>query len=271
MLESIQKLLLMGCGKMGSALLRGWLEAGLKPEQVSVIDPRPSDWFLGLSERGLVLNQPLSQAPEVVVIATKPQIMQDAVPGLKAFGGGGTLFLSIAAGTMISTFEEMLGTGTPVVRAMPNTPAAIGQGVSGVIGNAAAQAQMPLAAELMRAAGEVVLLDDEEQMHAVTALSGSGPAYVFAMTEALIAAGQEAGLSLEVARKLAVAMVAGSGQLMARTGEEPGELRRQVTSPNGTTAAGLAELQRKPDGIADLIQKTVQAARDRSVELAAGP
>lgn len=271
MLETIGTLLLVGCGKMGSALLRGWLDAGLKPARVSVIDPHPSDWLLGLGEHGLVLNQPPQQAPDVAVIATKPQIMQDAVPGLKDFGGGRTLFLSIAAGTMISAFEDMLGAGTPVVRAMPNTPAAIGQGVSGVVGNAAAQAQMPLAEALMRAAGQVVLLDNEEQMHAVTALSGSGPAYVFAMTEALISAGRAVGLSADMARGLAVAMVTGSGQLMAQTGEEPRELRRQVTSPNGTTAAGLAVLQHPHKGIADLIQKTVQAAKARSVELAAGP
>ncbi len=270
MLDKIETLLLVGCGRMGGALLRGWLEAGLKPAQVSVIDPHPADWLLALRGQGISINVQPHSAPDVVVIATKPQMMQVAVPGLKEFGNGRTLFLSIAAGTLIDSFESMLGMATPIVRAMPNTPAAIGHGVSGIVGNAAAGNQMPLAVALMQAAGHVVELETEDQMHAVTALSGSGPAYVFAMTEALIAAGQSVGLTGKMAQELAVAMVAGSGQLIVQSKEDPAELRRQVTSPNGTTAAGLAELQSLQNGIDALIKETVQAAHDRSIELAQG-
>lgn len=264
-------LLLLGCGKMGGAMLRGWLASGLNPASVTVLDPNPSEWLQGLVADGIHLNKLPSEPPSVAVIATKPQTMADAIPGLKDYGNGPTLFVSIAAGTLISMFEGMLGDKTPIVRTMPNTPAAIGCGITGLVANAHVSAdQMTIATELMAAVGDTVILENEEQIHAVTGLSGSGPAYVFAMTEALTAAGTEAGLPAEIAAKLAIAMVAGSGQLMVKTGEDPAELRRQVTSPNGTTAAGLAELMVVPGGIFELMGKTVNAARDRSIALANG-
>lgn len=262
-------LLLLGCGKMGSALLRGWLKAGLAPDTVMVLDPHPSDWLLGLAEKGLKLNQQPSAAPSVAVIATKPQIMVDAIPELRQYGGGPTLFISIAAGTMIASFEDLLGAQTPIVRAMPNTPAAVGAGITALIANGhASDEQLDTATRLMQAVGETVLLDDESQMHAVTALSGSGPAYVFAMVEALSSAGQVLGLSNDVAAKLASQMVSGSGQLMAQSAHTPSELRAQVTSPNGTTAAGLDTLMATEDGIQELMMSTLQAAHDRSITLA---
>ncbi len=264
-------LLLVGCGKMGGAMLRGWIAAGLDPAAVTVLDPQPADWLEALTAKGLRLNELPTIAPSVAVIATKPQIMESAIPGLRDYGNGPTLFVSIAAGTLISTFETMLGRDTPIVRTMPNTPAAIGCGITGLVANTrVSPGQMAVATELMSAVGETVILENEDQIHAVTALSGSGPAYVFALTEALTAAGIDAGLSSEISAKLAVTMVAGSGQLMLKTGEEPSELRRQVTSPNGTTAAGLKELMAVDNGIFELMGRTVSAARDRSVALAKG-
>lgn len=261
-------LLLLGCGKMGGAMLRGWLAKGLSPDQVTVLDPRPADWLCELQAKGLRLNVQPDTPPAIAVIATKPQIMGDAIPGIAAFGNGPTLFLSIAAGTSIATFEDMLGLETPVVRAMPNTPAAIGAGISALVANEQVTAdQLGLAERLLAAVGETVLLDCEEQMHAVTALSGSGPAYVFALAEAMAGAGQELGLPKDMALRLAVATIAGAGRLMMETGTAPDVLRDQVTSPNGTTAAGLDVLMR-PDGIAELTRQTLEAAADRSRTLA---
>lgn len=261
-------LLLLGCGKMGSALLAGWLKSGVHHDAITVLDPRPSDWVVGLAERGLKLNQQPDKPPSVAVIATKPQIMTEALPGLIDYGNGPTLFISIAAGTLISTFEDMLGANTPIVRTMPNTPAAVGAGTTALVANhVTSTGQLDLAEWLMRSVGETVILDDEEMMHAVTAISGSGPAYVFAMTEALAKAGEELGLPAEVSAKLSIQMVAGSGRLMTSGSETPARLREQVTSPNGTTAAGLEKLIAQDCGIDQLIRQTAQAAHDRSVAL----
>lgn len=262
-------LLLLGCGKMGGAMLRGWLAKGLAPDRVTVLDPHPADWLLDLQAKGLRLNVQPDIAPAIAVIATKPQIMADAIPGIAAFGNGPTLFLSIAAGTLIATFEHMLGAKTPVVRAMPNTPAAIGAGITALVANAQVTPdQMALADQLLAAVGETILLDKEEQMHAVTALSGSGPAYVFAMAEAMARAGCHLGLPEEMADRLAVATIAGAGQLMRETLTAPAVLRKQVTSPNGTTAAGLEVLMHPDKGLEDLLRQTLDAASDRSRALA---
>lgn len=233
-----------------------------------VLDPYPSEWLENLVPQGLMLNLAPAQPPSVAVIATKPQIMSQAVPGLDDYGNGPTLFISIAAGTMISTFETLLGSQTPVVRTMPNIPASVGAGITALVANASTSPdQLRLAETLMQSVGETVILDNEEMMHAVTAISGSGPAYIFAMTEALAKAGISLGLPDMIAQKLASAMVTGSGLLMQSSPETPSELRKQVTSPNGTTAAGLARLMAKKSGIDHLIQGAVQAAHDRSLEL----
>lgn len=264
-------LLLLGCGKMGGAMLRGWLAQGLAADQVTVLDPYPADWLVELEADGLRLNKQPEVAPDIAVIATKPQIMADAIPGVAAFGNGATMFISVAAGTLISTFEEMLGDKTPIIRVMPNTPAAIGAGISALVSNdSVSSGQMALAEELLAAVGQTVLLDNEEQMHAVTALSGSGPAYVFAMAEAMTSAGEKLGLPSDMAKKLALGTIAGAGRLMLESGTEPATLREQVTSPNGTTYAGLQVLQRTPEGLQDLIDATLKAASDRSEELAKG-
>ena len=258
-------LVLLGCGKMGSALLAGWLRAGVDASSVWVIDPFPSDW---LTASGVHINEGMPPKPTVLVVAVKPQMMTEALPNVAALGGGNTLILSVAAGTPIAFFEDILGDGTPIVRTMPNTPAAIGQGISALVGNDhVSAAQLKGAETLMRAVGQTVQLENEEQMDAVTAVSGSGPAYVFHMIECLAAAGVSQGLSSELSMELAKATVAGAGALAQQAEETPDQLRVNVTSPKGTTEAGLAKLMDAKNGLPGLMKETVAAAADRSREL----
>jgi pyrroline-5-carboxylate reductase len=260
-------LVLLGCGKMGSALLAGWLGRGLSPARVWVQDPAPSDWVRGT---GVTVNGTLPTRPSVVLVAVKPQMMAAALPGMAAMGGGGTLFVSVAAGISIARYEEMLGVATPIVRTMPNTPAAIGRGITAIIGNGAASpAHLDLTDRLMAAVGQVVRLDSEGQMDAVTAVSGSGPAYVFHLIETLAAAGVAEGLAPALALQLARATVAGAGAL-AENDDNPGQLRVNVTSPNGTTQAALEVLMDKATGFPALLSAAVRRARIRSEELARG-
>ena len=260
-----QGLVLLGCGKMGSAMLAGWLEHGLPAASVWVIDPNPTDW---LKAQGVNLNTALPESPAVVLVAVKPQMMGDALPAIRALGGGGSLFISVAAGTSIATFEKTLGADTPIVRAMPNTPAAIRQGITALIGNSrSSDADMKLAEDLLSAIGETVRLEDEAQMDAVTGLSGSGPAYVFHLIETLAAAGEAHGLPHELAMRLAKATVAGAGALAMASDEDPSQLRVNVTSPNGTTQAALEVLMHEQEGFPNLLHRAVKAATDRSKEL----
>ena len=250
---------LLGCGKMGGALLAGWLERGLPPGGVTVLDPKPSDWLAGT---GVALNADLPPNPAITLIAVKPQMMGDALPALR--GLGDTLYVSIAAGTSIAAFTAAFGPEARIVRAMPNTPAAIGRGITAIVSNDnATPADLEMADTFLGAVGEVVRLDREAQMDAVTGLSGSGPAYVFHMIEAMTEAGAAQGLDRDLALRLARATVAGAGAL-AMTGEDPGQLRANVTSPNGTTQAGLEVLMAE---LPDLMARTVGAAADRSREL----
>lgn len=270
-LASVQArgLILLGCGKMGSALLEGWLAGGLPPAAFTILEPRPSDRLEALAADGLRLNAEMPADPAIAVLAVKPQMMGDALPGLAALGGGSTLFLSIAAGTPIRSLAAALGDTTPIVRAMPNTPAAIGRGITALVGNARATADhLALAERLMQAVGRTVRLDDESQMDAVTALSGSGPAYVFLLIEALAAAGVAEGLPEELALDLARATVEGAAALAMAPGAHPGDLRVNVTSPGGTTAAALEVLMEDRAGLAALIRNAVAAAANRSRELA---
>lgn len=261
-------LVLLGCGKMGSAMLEGWLRGGLAPGAVWVQDPMPSEWVQGC---GVHVNAGLPEAPAVVLVAVKPQMMAEALPALAAMGNAQTLFLSVAAGTPIAVYEQMVGAATPVIRAMPNTPAAVGQGITAIIGNAqASAAQMDLSEGLLRAIGDVVRLEAEAQMDAVTGVSGSGPAYVFHMIECLAAAGEAQGLPAGLAMQLAKATVAGAGALAMQAEEDPAQLRVNVTSPNGTTQAGLEVLMQDAEGLPPLMRATVKAAADRSRELARG-
>ena len=258
-------LVLLGCGKMGSAMLAGWLARGVEPGAVWIIDPKPSDW---LRAQGVHLNAELPVDPAVVVVAVKPQMMGDALPALQNFGNGATLFLSVAAGTPISAFAAALGAQTPIVRAMPNTPAAVGRGITAIVANDPAGADgLALAEALLSAVGQVVRLEDESQMDAVTAVSGSGPAYVFHLIETLAAAGEAEGLAPELALQLARATVAGAGALAENADDSPAQLRINVTSPNGTTAAALEVLMDEREGFPALLRRAVAAAANRSREL----
>jgi pyrroline-5-carboxylate reductase len=258
-------LVLLGCGKMGTALLTGWLDAGLPVGSVWVIEPNPTDWLI---QTGVHLNEGLPDAPAVALLAVKPQMMGQALPALQAMGNGTTLFISIAAGTTIASFEAALGNRTPIVRTMPNTPAMVGRGITALCRNAhVSDAGFALARTLMAAVGQVVDLDGEHQIDAVTAVSGSGPAYVFHLIETMAAAGEAEGLPPEVAMQLARATVCGAGELAFRSSETAAQLRINVTSPGGTTAAALSVLMDEETGFPALLKRAVKAAADRGREL----
>ena len=258
-------LVLLGCGKMGTALLTGWLGAGVPAASVWVIEPNPTEW---LKSCGVHLNEGVPAAPAVALLAVKPQMMGAALPALQALGNGTTLFVSIAAGTTIASFEAALGDATPIVRTMPNTPAMVNRGITALCGNAHVTPEaMALATALMAAVGETVALDGEHQIDAVTGVSGSGPAYVFHLIEAMAAAGEAEGLSPDVAMKLARATVSGAGELAYRSPETAAQLRINVTSPGGTTAAALGVLMDAATGFPALLRRAVKAAADRGREL----
>lgn len=256
---------LVGCGKMGSAMLEGWLDKGIRPANIWIIDPQPSDRLQALQAQGLHLNEGLPDVLDICLLAVKPQQMQAALPQLNRMEN--TVILSIAAGISLNTLAQALGNG-PIIRAMPNTPAAIGRGITAIIGNQAVRpAQLAMAENLLKAIGETVLLEREAQIDAVTGLSGSGPAYVFHMIEAMTAAGIAEGLPEAMATKLATATVAGAGQLAVDSGETATQLRINVTSPAGTTEAGLKQLMDPENGLPPLMRRTVKAATERSIAL----
>ena len=264
-------LLLVGCGKMGEAMLRGWISSGMARAGVTVVEPSGAPAVTGLDGVRVFTSAqdlPADLDPEVVVLAVKPQMMEAACAPLTRFVQPGTLFLSIAAGKTLSWFANILGEEAACVRAMPNTPAAIGCGISVVVPNArATQAQAELALTLLEAVGEAVATADEGLIDAVTALSGSGPAYVFLLIETMTEAGIAAGLPRDMAARLALVTVAGAGALALESGEDPAQLRRNVTSPNGTTQEALAVLMAQ-DGLQPLMTRAIAAAKRRSQELA---
>jgi pyrroline-5-carboxylate reductase len=266
-------LLLVGAGKMGQAMLDGWLARGLNPRKALVIEPQPAKPLKALTRRGLKLNPKITNKDKAteaaaIVIAVKPQTAPDAVPPLNAYAGKGTLVLSIMAGRTLRFLEDKFPPNTAIVRAMPNTPAAIGRGVTVAVANANVTArQRKLASDLLAAIGKVEWVDDEGLMDAVTALSGSGPAYIFLLAEAMTQAGIAAGLPDGLAARLARETVAGSGELLHRSTLEAAILRQNVTSPGGTTAAAL-EVLMGPGGFDELMTKAIAAAARRSRELA---
>lgn len=265
------RLLLVGCGKMGGAMLEGWLASGTAPDDVVVIEPGAGQAAaiarLGVRTVAATDEVPADFRPDIVILAVKPQVMDGVVAGLVAHAGH-ACFLSIAAGKRINGFETILGSGTAIVRAMPNTPAAIKRGMIVLTANAHADAGQRAAAErLCAAVGDIVWIEDEELMDAVTALSGSGPAYVFHLVECMAKAGEAAGLPAEVAMQLARTTVSGAGELLRQSPEEASTLRRNVTSPGGTTAAALDVLMAE-DGLAPLMTAAITAAAKRSRELA---
>jgi pyrroline-5-carboxylate reductase len=265
-------LLLAGAGNMGYALLSGWLEGGLDPARIVVQEPAPQPHIkAALDERGVAMHAEvatLAKPPAVLLLAVKPQVMDAVLPQLARLVGGRTLVVSIAAGQRIAGLAAHLPAGTAVIRAMPNTPASVGRGITVAVGNAqVSAAQREICDGLLRAVGEVGWVDDEGLMDAVTAVSGSGPAYVFHLAECLADAGVAAGLAPELARKLARWTVAGAGELLHRSDLDAATLRRNVTSPGGTTAAALEVLMAQ-GGLSELMRRAVAAATQRSRELA---
>ena len=261
--------LLVGAGKMGGALLEGWVALGLDPGHIAVIEPNPSPEIDALAARGLRLNPlPGTLGPvAAIVIAVKPQNAPGVLPILPPFIDRTTLVLSIMAGRTLDFLAQAFPDAA-LVRAMPNTPAAIGRGITVAVGNPRlSAAEHQLVQGLLSAVGTVEWVEDEALMDAVTAVSGSGPAYVFLLAETMARAGVAAGLPPDLAAKLARATVTGSGELLHRSPHAPAALRQNVTSPGGTTAAALDVLM-AADGLDPLMTKAIAAATNRSRALA---
>ncbi len=264
-------LLLVGCGKMGGALLEGWLSQGVSPAEVWIVEPNAAS-IQGFTARGVqhaaepgVL--PGDFAPALMVFAVKPQMLAAALPAYRGFAAQGAAALSIAAGWRIAGFEQALGAATPIVRAMPNTPAAVGRGMTVLCANSKAGAKLrDTCGELLAAVGEIAWVDDEGLMDAVTAVSGGGPAYVFLLIECLARAGAEAGLPEDLAMLCARVTVAGAGELVHMASEPASQLRENVTSPGGTTLEALKILMAE-DGLQPLMTRAIAAATARSREL----
>jgi pyrroline-5-carboxylate reductase len=260
---------LIGAGKMGGALLEGWLRLGLDPRKLAVIEPQPSPHIAALASRGLRLNpdaEMLRQA-DAVVIAIKPQAADEALAPLAPHIASSAVVISIMAGRPLRFLSNAFPDAGAMVRAMPNTPAAIGRGITVAVAAKADARQRQLAHRLLGATGAVEWVEDESLMDAVTALSGSGPAYVFLLAEALAQAGAAVGLPAHLAEKLARETVAGAGELLHQSRQDAATLRHNVTSPGGTTAAALAVLMR-PNGLVRLMSEAIVAATARSRELA---
>ena len=259
---------LIGAGKMGHALAQGWLHAGLANDQLVLVDPHPQSSITNFAhEQGIrLLDKVTGEHARVLVLAVKPQMMPQVLSELRSSVGPDTLVISIAAGISIETLSGGLGT-RKIVRTMPNTPAQLGRGITGAVpASGIGAADRDLADALLKAAGDVLWFEDESKIDAVTAVSGSGPAYVFHFVEALAEAARHQGFSEEQAMQLARATVIGAAALLESDGSPASVLRQNVTSPKGTTAAALDVLMGEP-GLTDLIDRTVQAARARSEEL----
>lgn len=268
--SSERPFLLVGAGKMGGAMLSGWMAEGIDPSVVIVLDPKPSEEMANfLKDSGIrhVTTVPEDLTAAIVLIAVKPQLMDVVLPGVKSAVGPDTLVLSVAAGTPVSKFRGAFGE-VPICRCMPNTPAMVKRGITAVFPTEkVSEDQKSTVAQLLSAVGKVVWLDNEDQIDLVTGVSGSGPAYVFFLAEALSEAGRSAGLPEELAHELAVATVCGAGELMHQSGEHPSVLRQNVTSPNGTTAAALDVLMHS-EGLQPVMTEAVAAAVKRAKELA---
>ena len=261
-----ERIVVVGFGNMGQALVRGWLAKGRQPSNIRIVDPAAAARAVA-RDLGIAVEDGVG-AVDVVVLAVKPNQLADILPRCGAAARAGAVFLSIAAGKSLAEIGRGLSADAAIVRAMPNTPAAIGRGMTALVANAAAsRAQRALCGELLAAVGSVAWLDEERHMDAVTAVSGSGPAYVFLFIECLEQAAIELGLDAGLAKQLALATVAGAGTYAADAREAAAELRRRVTSPNGTTQAALEVLMAEP-GMRDLLVRATRAAAERSRELA---
>jgi pyrroline-5-carboxylate reductase len=265
-------LLLAGAGRMGGAILARLLAQGLDPRQVLVQDPEPAPEVADLVADACIDVLPfidkLTSPPAVILLAVKPQVTDEVLPGLAKLCGPDTLLLSIAAGRRLASLADKVPEGTAIVRAMPNTPAAIGRGISVAVANACVvPVQRAMASELLGAVGDVVWVEDEALLDPVTAVSGSGPAYVFLLAECLAEAGRAAGLNATLAEHLARATVVGAAALLEQSELPAATLRQNVTSPNGTTAAAL-EVLGGEEGLQKLMTAAVAAATKRGRELA---
>ncbi|MEK9967638.1 MAG: pyrroline-5-carboxylate reductase [Ferrovibrio sp.] len=262
-------ILLVGCGKMGGAMLAGWLQRGVAATDVVIVEPYPVPALpSGVRQVGDVAAIPPDFSPALVLLAVKPQVMDSVAPAYARYAAAGACFLSVAAGKTIATLNRLLGGAAAVVRSIPNTPASVGEGITIACANPAVSAEQRAFCEmLLSAIGEVGWVEEEALIDAVTAVSGSGPAYVFWLTECMAAAGTAAGLPAELADRLARATVSGSGSLMKQSPESPSQLRKNVTSPNGTTQAALDVLM-AADGLEPLMTRAIAAATRRSRELA---
>jgi pyrroline-5-carboxylate reductase len=259
-------IVVVGFGNMGQALVRGWVAKGRAASSIRIVDPAAAARAVA-RDLGVAVDDGVAAA-DVVLLAVKPNQLADVLPRCGAAVRAGAVFLSIAAGKTIAEIGRGLGGDAAIVRAMPNTPAAIGQGITALVANAAvSRVQRALCGELLAAVGAVAWLDDERHLDAVTAISGSGPAYVFLLIECFEQAAIELGLDAALAKQLALATVAGAGAYAASTGEAPAELRRRVTSPKGTTQAALDVLMAQP-GLRELLVRATRAAAERSRELA---
>ncbi|MDX2223285.1 MAG: pyrroline-5-carboxylate reductase [Rhodospirillaceae bacterium] len=267
-------ILLVGCGKMGGALLEGWFKRGLNPVDVIIVEPagrasiRACDKHRALTVLPRVDDVPRDFIPDVVIFAVKPFVIADVVGGTRRFAGARPLYLTVIAGKPIAFYKAHLGDDAAIVRAMPNTPAAVGKAISVMVASAEVDAtQRRVCDVLMSAVGEVTWIQDEALMDAVTAVSGSGPAYVFQLAEDLAAAGVAAGLPADLAERLARLTVAGAGAMLGQLPDSAAKLRENVTTPGGTTAAAL-EVLRAENGLKPLMSAAVAAAAKRSRDLA---
>jgi pyrroline-5-carboxylate reductase len=271
MIDLSGTVVLVGAGKMGGAMLEGWLTAGTDPRKIMVIEPHASAEMRALvAAHGVALNPAASHVSrvDVIVVAVKPQALDEVLPTLVPLLPSKPLILSVVAGKTIASFAKALGNGLGIIRTIPNTPAAVGRGITAIVANNHVSAsQLALAEALLATIGEVVTVDREDLIDCVTAVSGSGPAYIFLMTECLARAGEELGLPPPLAMQLARATVAGSGELMRVTGTDAAALRKNVTSPNGTTFAAL-EVLMADNGLQPLMTRAVKAAFERSRALA---
>ncbi len=272
-MRGVGPLVLVGAGKMGGAMLAGWIERGLDPKSVIIFDPAPPPEMVAfIADRGLAWHRSAHDvAPleaQVMIIAVKPQMMGDALPPLKGFAGAGTVVVSIAAGTPMEAFATAFGP-VAIVRAMPNTPAQVGRGITVAVANGrTTDAQRETVEALLSAVGQVGWVEEEALIDAVTALSGSGPAYVFHLVEAMSQAGRKLGLPADLSAQLARATVEGAGELLYQSELDPATLRKNVTSPGGTTAAALGVLMDETRGLPALMEEAMKAAHKRARELA---
>ncbi len=266
------RLVLIGAGKMGTAMLQGWLEAGVTGDQVIIFDPAPPpETMTVIAHHSISHNPPLDSVDgvEAILVAVKPQMVDEVLPAMADLARGNPLVVSVVAGKTIAAFRQHFGDTTPVIRTIPNTPAAVGRGITAMAASDGVSArQSELAIALLASLGEVVTVTDEALIDACTAISGSGPAYIFYMTECMTAAAVKLGLPADIAEQLARATVAGAGELMRATGTPAGILRENVTSPKGTTHAALQVLMADEDGMKQLMIRATAAAEKRSRELA---